>query len=125
MKNNDAILHFNDGYEIILDTIKEEEKKNQKVKCSIRPEELYIIKDSKDGLHAVVDDAVFLGLNTHYFVHFDDGEKAEIVQESQIDKIIEKGSDVYLGIKKEKINIFKEDGSHNLINGVVNDLDLL
>ena len=125
VENGNAYLVFPDGYRVKLNTIKEEEKKDQKVKCSIRPEELYIDKNSKDGLHAVVDDAVFLGLNTHYFVHFDNGEKVEIVQESQIDSIIPKGSDVYLGVKTEKINIFTEDGSRNLISGVVNDLDLL
>ena len=125
VEGKDAYLLFPDGYRVKMDTIKEEEKKDQKVKCSIRPEELYIDKNSKEGLHAVVDDAVFLGLNTHYFVHFDNGEKVEIVQESQIDSIIPKGSDVYLSIKTEKINIFSEDGSRNLVNGVVNDLDLL
>ncbi len=125
MEGKDAYLLFPDGYRVKLDTIKEEEKKDQKVKCSIRPEELYIDKNSKEGLHAVVDDAVFLGLNTHYFVHFDNGDKVEIVQESQIDSIIPKGSDVYLSVKTEKINVFNEDGSRNLIKGVVNDLDLL
>ncbi len=125
MEGKDAYLLFPDGYRVKLDTIKEEEKKDQKVKCSIRPEELYIDKNSKEGLHAVVDDAVFLGLNTHYFVHFDNGDKVEIVQESQIDSIIPKGSDVYLSVKTEKINVFNEDGSRNLIKGVVNDLNLL
>ena len=125
MEGKDAYLLFPDGYRVKLNTIKEEEKKDQKAKCSIRPEELYIDKNSKEGLHAVVDDAVFLGLNTHYFVHFDNGDKVEIVQESQIDSIIPKGSDVYLSVKTEKINVFNEDGSRNLIKGVVNDLDLL
>ena len=125
VEGKDAYLLFPDGYRVKLETIKEEEKKDQKVKCSIRPEELYIDKNSKEGLHAVIDDAVFLGLNTHYFVHFDNGEKVEIVQESQIDSIIPKGSDVYLSVKTEKINVFSEDGSRNLVNGVVNDLDLL
>ncbi len=125
MEGKDAYLILPGGYRVKMDTINEDEKKDQKVKCSIRPEELYIDKNSREGLHAVVDDAVFLGLNTHYFVHFDDGEKVEIVQESQIDSIIPKGSDVYLSIKTEKINIFSEDGSRNLVSGVVNDLDLL
>ena len=65
-----------------------------------------------------------MGLNTHYFVHFEDGEKAEIVQESKIDSIIEKGTEIRLGVKTEKINIFDELGEHNLVEGVVNDYDI-
>ena len=67
---------------------------------------------------------MFLGLNTHYFVHFEDGTEAEIIQESQIDSIIEKGSQISLGVKTEKINIFDETGSYNLVTGVLNDLDV-
>ena len=122
--NGKAMLVFSDGYKVEVNTIKKEEIKNQKVKASIRPEELYVLKDDTNGLKAVVDDAVFLGLNTHYFVHFEDGEKAEIVQESQIDSIIEKGTNIRLGIKIEKINIFDFEGKHNLVDGVINDYDI-
>ena len=107
-----------------LSTVKEEEIKDQKVVASIRPEELVVDINNKEGIHAVIDDAVFLGLNTHYFVHFDNGEKAEIIQESKIDSIIEKGTEIFLSIKAEKINVFDETGSYNIIKGVVNDLDL-
>lgn len=99
------------------------EAKNRAVIASIRPEEFIVEKKSKTGIRAVVDDAVFLGLNTHYFVHFEDGTKAEIIQESLIDSIIEKGTEVSLKVKTEKINIFDKDGKKNLVKGVVNDLD--
>ena len=56
--------------------------------------------------------------------HFEDGETAEIVQESKIDSIIEKGSQIRLGVKTEKINVFDETGSYNLVEGVVNDYDV-
>ena len=119
-----AYLVLPGNYKVRVDTIKKDEIKNQKVKASIRPEELVVNKDSKDGIKAVVDDAVFLGLNTHYFVHFVDGEKAEIIQESQIDSIIEKGTEITLGVKTEKINIFDAEGKYNLVEGVVNDYDV-
>ena len=77
----------------------------------------------RGGHGTVIDDAVFLGLNTHYFVHFEDGETAEIVQESKIDSIIEKGTEIRLGVKTEKINIFDEKGEYNLVEGVINDYD--
>lgn len=123
VEDGKAYLCLNDGYRFLLETIKEEEIKNQKVKASIRPEELVVDVDNKEGIHCVIDDAVFLGLNTHYFVHLDTGEKLEIIQESKIDSIIEKGTEVYLSVKTEKINVFNEDGSYNLIKGVKNDLD--
>ena len=123
-KNGKAVLALTGGYKVVVDTVMKEEIKNQKVKASIRPEELVVLKDSKDGLKAIVDDAVFLGLNTHYFVHLEDGEKVEIIQESQIDSIIEKGTEIRLGIKTEKINIFDVEGKHNLVEGVLNDYDV-
>ena len=97
---------------------------DRNVVVSIRPEELVVDVDSQDGIKATIDDAVFLGLNTHYFVHLDNGDRLEIVQESKIDNIIEKGRVIYLQVKKEKINIFDENGDHNLLTGVTNDLDL-
>ncbi len=123
-KGGKAILVLPGGYEVEMNNILKGEVRDRKVKASIRPEELIVEKTATEGIRATVDDAVFLGLNTHYFVHFDNGIKAEIVQESLIDSIIEKGTVIYLGVKKEKINIFDEDGSRNLVEGVVNDLDM-
>ena len=123
-ENGKAMLVLPGDYKVCVDTIKKEEIKNQKVKASIRPEELVVNDNGGDGLKAIVDDAVFLGLNTHYFVHFADGTKAEIIQESKIDSIIEKGKEVTLSIKTEKINIFDKDGKYNLVEGVVNDYDV-
>jgi len=106
-----------------VDTMKEEEMKPQDVVLSIRPEELYVKPEGEDGVTAYVDDAVFLGLNTHYFIHFENSEKAEIIQESQIDSIIKKGTKICLGVKTQKINVFDVEGKRNLVKGVVNDLD--
>ena len=94
------------------------------VKVSIRPEEFVIIGSGEDGIEAVVDDCVFLGLNTHYFAHLESGTKVEITMESEIDDIIEKGTKINLGIKTKKINVFTSDGSTNIIEGVKNDLEV-
>lgn len=123
-KDGKAYLSLPGGYDVLVETIKKDEIKDQDVKASIRPEELVVKKDATEGLEATVDDAVFLGLNTHYFVHFANGEKAEIIQESQIDQMIEKGQTIKLGIKTEKINIFDAEGKYNLVEGVKNDLDV-
>ncbi|MBR4421216.1 MAG: ABC transporter ATP-binding protein [Erysipelotrichaceae bacterium] len=124
IEDDKAYLYLPGNYKVRMDTIRKDEMKDQKVKASIRPEELVVDVNNKDGIKAVIDDAVFLGLNTHYFVHFEDGETAEIVQESKIDSIIEKGTEIRLGVKTEKINIFDENGDHNLVEGVVNDYDV-
>ena len=124
IEDGKAYLYLPGNYKVRMDTIRKDEMKDQKVKASIRPEELVVDVNNKDGIKAVIDDAVFLGLNTHYFVHFEDGETAEIVQESKIDSIIEKGTEIRLGVKTEKINIFDENGDHNLVEGVVNDYDV-
>lgn len=112
-----------DGYSFAVDTVKSEEIKDQKVIASIRPEEFVVQDSSLPGIEAVIDDSVFLGLNTHYFVHLKTGEAIEIIQESKIDSIIPAGSKVTLGIKAEKINLFSEDGMRSLVVGVKNDLD--
>lgn len=124
VKDGKAYLQLANGYEVLMNTIQDSEIKEQDVKASIRPEELVVNKDNQEGLKAIVDDAVFLGLNTHYFAHLVDGEKIEIIQESQIDSMIEKGTEISLSVKTEKINIFDNEGNHNLVKGVVNDYDI-
>ena len=124
VKDGKAYLQLANGYEVLMNTIEDSEIKEQDVKASIRPEELVVNKDNQEGLKAIVDDAVFLGLNTHYFAHLVDGEKIEIIQESQIDSMIEKGTEISLSVKTEKINIFDNEGNHNLVKGVVNDYDI-
>ncbi|MBQ1323387.1 MAG: ABC transporter ATP-binding protein [Erysipelotrichaceae bacterium] len=124
IENGDAYLYLPGNHKVKMDTIRKECMKDQKVKASIRPEELVVDINNKEGIKAWIDDAVFLGLNTHYFVHFEDGETAEIVQESKIDSIIEKGTEIRLGVKTEKINVFDESGSENLVEGVINDYDV-
>lgn len=122
--NGQAELLLPSGYSVIMPNIIPEEIRERRVIASIRPEELVVSPASSQGMKATVDDAVFLGLNTHYFVHLEDGTKVEIVQESQIDSIIEKGTEIRLAVKKEKVNIFDEDGAKNLVEGVKNDLDI-
>lgn len=124
VKDKKAQLVLTGGFCVDMDNILAEEKKDRDVLVSIRPEEFVVLPKEAEGVKAFVDDAVFLGLNTHYFVHFEDGEKAEIVQESQIDNIIAKGTEIKLGIKKEKINVFDDQGKNNLLKGVLNDLDV-
>ena len=118
---NNSVLKIAGKYDITLNNIKDKNIKGNVV-ISIRPEEFVIDENQiKDGIKAFIDSSVFLGLNTHYFAHLESGEKIEIVQESKIDSIIPKGTEVYLKVKQDKINVFTEDGSRNILEGVNND----
>ncbi|HLR21761.1 MAG TPA: ABC transporter ATP-binding protein [Tissierellaceae bacterium] len=97
-------------------------KYDQPIKISIRPEDFIIHKDVNKGIKAMVDDSVFLGVNTHYSISLEDGLKIEITQESVLDKKIKEDTKVSLTFKEDKINIFNEEGSIALFNGVENDL---
>ena len=120
MKDGVPTLTFKDGYSVPLEHVPQEYRKDAPVKVSVRPEE-FVISTEGEGLKARIDDSVFLGLNTHYFVTTADGVKAEIVQESQIDSILPKGMEVSLIVKKEKINVLTADGEYNILEGVQND----
>lgn len=123
IEDGKTMLQMLNGYKAEMHTVKKEYQYNQNVKVSIRPEELLLCRDENaSGIKAVVDDAVFLGLNTHYFVHLETGEEAEIIQESTIEETLTRGAKISLNINTEKVNLFVEDGSINILTGVSNDL---
>ena len=119
-----CLLRFNDGYTVEMDNILPEYRHDQKVKVSARPEELLLSKGGEgEGFKAEVKSNTFLGLNTHYIVALDSGEKAEIIQESDIGSIIERGSRIVLRVNTKKINVFTEDWNHNILTGVNNGVE--
>ena len=110
------------GYQAEMTNVLPQYQKDQDVVMSIRPEELLLNRDaSAEGIGAVVEDCVVLGLMTHYFVKLESGEDAEIIQESSIDSIIEPGTQIKLTINTDKVNLFTADGSANILTGVKND----
>jgi hypothetical protein len=110
------------GYKAEMTNVLPEHQKDQEVILSVRPEEFLLSKDtSVYGITATVDDCVFLGLNTHYFVHLESGEEVEIIQESSIDSIIEPGTKIKLTINTDKVNVFTADTESNILTGVQND----
>lgn len=121
VKDQQATLQLPDGKPIVMPNI-EQGVASQDVIVSIRPEEMEIDMTSDSGIHGVVENYQFLGLNTVYFVRMFDHVRLEIVQESTIDSIIEPGTKVTLKIKEDKINLFDKEGKTNLVKGVRNDL---
>ena len=109
------------GYRAEIHTVRPEQQKEQEITLSVRPEEFLLDRDSTEGISAIVDDCVFLGLNTHYFVHLSSGEEVEIIQESSIDSVIEPGSEIKLKINTDKVNLFTADGEENIRTGGGND----
>lgn len=110
------------GYKAEFTNVLPEQRKDQEVILSVRPEEFLFSHDpDAPGIMATVDDCVFLGLNTHYFVHLESGEEVEIIQESSIDSIIEPGTQIKLTLNTDKVNVFTADGSANILTGVLND----
>jgi len=121
VEDGKAVVEMPTGYRAVFGTVLPENLTEQKVKVSARPEELILERDGADGLAAIIDSCVFLGLNTHYFAHLTSGEKVEVIQESTIDSTIRPGTEVRLRLNTDKANLFTEDGSRNLLAGVEND----
>ena len=110
-------------YDAPMPHVKEEDRKDADIMISVRPEEFLMSRETGKGIKAVVDDCVFLGLNTHYFMHLENGQEVESIQESTIDSIIEPGTEISLTINTEKANLFTADGEKNILTGVQNDCE--
>ena len=110
-------------YDAPMPHVKEESRKDADIMISVRPEEFLMSRETGKGIKAVVDDCVFLGLNTHYFMHLENGQEVESIQESTIDSIIEPGTEISLTINTEKANLFTADGEKNILTGVQNDCE--
>jgi len=108
------------GYQLPLHhvAVKTSSESLKKVQVSVRPEE-FILCESPDnqGIKGKIASSIFLGMNTHYFIVLETGEKVEIVQQSTIQEIHKPGTTVQLRINAEKINIFREDGKVSLMKG--------
>jgi len=114
--------HFSLGsYKVPMTNIRTEDAFNQPVLACVRPEELVMSRHDGPGICAIVDYCVFLGLNTHYFMHTEEGKEVESIQESTIDSIIAPGTRITLSLNIDKINLFTADGSRNILKGVRND----
>ena len=115
VEGKEKSIVFDNGYTVKMKNLTDVTD-GQKVVVSVRPEELVINSKSETGsLVGKVLYSTFLGLNTHYVVELSNGTRAEIIQESLIDDIIENGTEVYLTVKAEKINVFTDDGEKSLV----------
>ena len=118
-------IRFKNGYTVQIPDLAPADKTDREVVLSARPEELLVHTDlSGEGIRAEIQDSVFLGLNTHYFVKMETGEEAEIIQESRIDSILPPGTSVRLTLNAQKANVFDKDSTLSLMQGVRNELEV-
>jgi iron(III) transport system ATP-binding protein len=128
-ENGKAVVRFDSGYEIGLDSIRPEcvpGSGERDVFVMARPEELLIQKkelSGAEGFKVTIEDSVFLGLNTHYFVRLEDGTEAEVIQESQIEKILEPGENLFLTVNTRKVNVFDAGTGLSLMTGIEDDTE--
>ncbi len=128
-ENGKAVVRFDSGYEIGLDSIRPEcvpGSGERDVFVMARPEELLIQKkelSGAEGFKVTIEDSVFLGLNTHYFVRLEDGTEAEVIQESQIEKILEPGENLFLTVNTRKVNVFDAETGLSLMTGIEDDTE--
>ena len=115
VKAGDSLAVDFDGYRLPMRNLTSDAREGDTVQVSVRPEEFVINDAGDEGVEGKVEFSTFLGLNTHYLVRLNTGERVEIVQESRIDDILDKGSTVHLVVKGEKINLFTRDGAKSLI----------
>ena len=117
-------IRFKNGYTVEIPDLAAGDAKGEVV-LSARPEELLVHTDLEgDGIRAEIQDSVFLGLNTHYFVKMETGEEAEIIQESRIDSILPPGTTVRLTLNAQKANVFDKASTLSLMQGVRNELEV-
>lgn len=114
-ENGKALVRIG-NYKFQMNNIKKECSPNSPVKVSIRPEEFIINRETQEGIPVVVKSSVFLGTSTHYFVETQEGQKLEVIQISEFEDLIPNGSQIYLKVHVQKINVFSEDGSRTYID---------
>lgn len=85
---------------------------SQKVKLSIRPEDISISNEGEIG--AEIFDEIFLGSTIHYNVKINSGQSLDIMQDSIYGEESKIGKYTKIHINKNKINLFNDQGDRNL-----------
>lgn len=113
VENGQATLHFEGGYQLNVPELATQE--SQRVLVSIRPEEF--MRTSDGDIEAEILDSVYLGQNTEYYMTVPFADKVQVSEESTFNEDFGPGDKVKLAINLQKINVFNEDGSKNLMGG--------
>ena len=111
------------NYQVKADNLKRAQiRQGEEVWVSIRPEE-FVISAEKDGINGMIVSSVFLGTSTRYDVELETGDRIMLMEESTETDYYHPGDRVRLAVKREKINIYNQEGTLNYTEGVVSDLE--
>ena len=113
------VLVFSPDYTEFIENISEEAVIGEKVILSVRPEEFIISNDGR-GIKGIVRSSIFLGMTIHYFVELQDGNEVEVIQIIDNEDIIADGSEIFLKINTERVNVFSKETENSLIREVYN-----
>ncbi|MEW8974174.1 MAG: ABC transporter ATP-binding protein [Tissierellaceae bacterium] len=113
VKGDKRYLSFNNGYRENMEGL-DEETQDRPVFVSIRPQD-FIVATEGNGVKGIVKSSMFLGINTHYFIELSGGMEIEVTQDPDVSEIIPEGTEVYLRIKPQKVNLFDKERQYNLI----------
>lgn len=116
-ENEEKYLIFSSDYKIPVDNLSENCEDKMNAIVAVRPQD-FIMNTEKIGIKGVVRSSMFLGSATHYFVEISDSKEVEVVQDIDSPDTIFNGSEVYLRVKPERINVFHEVTQDSLIQGV-------
>jgi len=107
-----AHLRFSNGYTLPFPALNNQVEQN--VRVSIRPEE-FVRTDEKTDFEATIQDSIYLGLNTEYYLDLGFGSRVQLSEESTFHENLNPGDRVYLKVNTEKINVFTAGGERNLL----------
>ncbi len=111
------------SYGVAMENLSPQAADGMKTVASVRPEEFFIRpvgeqEENREGIPAVVQSSVFLGISTHYFLRTQSGKEVEVIQNSDETDTIPAGAQVLLTVEPRRINVFTEDGETSLIREV-------
>lgn len=101
-----------------LDVQQMNKSTDDSVIVSIRPEDFKITHETENTIKAIVEDSIFIGINTHYTLLLETGERVQIIVESGLGFLYEEGQSINLKVNLEKINVFDKTTERNLFREV-------
>lgn len=110
----DASLAFPCGYRCAAPRLNADAR-GGKVLVSVRPEEFDIRRGGEEGIAAVIESRMFLGLTTHYFVRLENGQAAEVIQDRNDTELLAEKTSIRLTVNEKKINVFDAQSRASLI----------
>ena len=110
-------LAFQDetSYLVPMHNLRKDVSDGMDVLVAVRPEEFELSRSGGAGISATVQNSVFLGASTHYFLKLQSGQEVEAIQNADMWEIIPNGTQVRLTAKAQKINVFTPDGNETLV----------